>query len=355
MIAPLDWGLGHATRCVPIIHYLIEKGACPVIAADGRPLAFLRKEFPQLEFITLPGYNISYPSSGSMTVKMLASIPRIIGGINEEHYALRQIIKEYKIDAVISDNRFGLWSKEVPCIFITHQLMVKSPLAEGLLHRLNKSYIQKYSECWIPDTEGEDNLSGDLSHEYRLPSNAHFIGTLSRFENLNGTAAKKEKIELLVLLSGPEPQRTIFERTVEEQLKRTGQKTTIVQGRPEASKITSEGNITYIPHADTVSLFELISAASLIISRPGYSTVMDLSVLGKKAIFVPTPGQTEQEYLGELMMKKGIAYSVAQKSFDLEKAIKESNNYKGFSRKTAEAAYKERIDLLLEKLRPSSV
>ena len=209
LVAPLDWGLGHATRCIPIIKYLLEKKCEVVIGADGRPLQLLQKEFSALEFVVMPGYNISYPKDGSMVLKMAIQIPKILTGIKHEHELLKKIIKEKKIDAVISDNRFGLWSGEVPCVFITHQLMVKSPFGEKIIHQLNKNYISKYSECWVPDHSGENNLSGDLSHKFSLPKNVKFIGALSRFTN---EFILQKKYDLLIILSGPESQRTVFEK-----------------------------------------------------------------------------------------------------------------------------------------------
>jgi len=179
LVAPLDWGLGHATRCIPIIRYLVEKNCEVIIAADKRPMELLKKEFPSLEFVVMPGYNISYPKNGSMVLKMAVQVPKILKGTKQEHTQLEKIIAEEKIDAVISDNRFGLWAKKIPCVFITHQLMVKSPLGEKWIHKLNKDYISKYSECWIPDVK--NGLSGDLGNKFKLPEHAKFIGLLSRF------------------------------------------------------------------------------------------------------------------------------------------------------------------------------
>ncbi|TAL61250.1 MAG: glycosyltransferase [Bacteroidetes bacterium] len=369
LIAPLDWGLGHATRCIPIIRYLVEKGMEVVIGADGRSMQLLQKEFPPLEFVVMPGYNISYPKSGSMVMKIAAQVPKILAGIKREHELLKKIIKEKKIDAVISDNRFGLWSREVPCVFITHQLMVKFlPLSDGFrfastfgekwIHRLNKKYISKYTDCWVPDTHRR-GLSGDLAHKFPLPGNAKFIGVLSRFNSPLSPPSKEKvtaKDNLLIILSGPEPQRTVLEKVILEQLAANppvsqGETTPftrgmlIVQGvteKNERRKITR--NVEMVSYLTSEELQKEVLASEIVLSRPGYSTVMELAVLGKKAIFVPTPGQTEQEYLAKHFMKKKIAYSISQKEFDLQVALKESEKYSGFAGNYSGHEFRRAVD-----------
>ena len=327
LICPLDWGLGHATRCIPIIRLLIQKNAEVIIAADGRPFELLQQEFPTIEIIRLKGYNIHYPKDGSMIWKMLLSIPKILKGIKTEHHALKRIIEEKKIDVVISDNRFGLWSKQVKSVFITHQLMIKSPFAEKLLHRINLHYIKKYDECWIPDAKESTNLSGDLSHKYELPNNTFFIGPLSRFEK---STSVNPQYDLMVIVSGPEPQRTIFESMISEQASKSKLKVLIVCGTPEENKTEEKGTVKMVSHLHTDEMQQAILNSNLIIARSGYSTIMDLAVLGKKAIFIPTPGQTEQEYLAEMLVQKKIAYYQKQSEFNLESALIESENYTGF-------------------------
>ncbi len=352
LVAPLDWGLGHAARCIPVIRYLIEKKCEVVIGAEGRPLQLLQKEFPALDFAVMPGYSISYPKNGSMVLKMASQIPKILSGIKREQEQLKKIIKEKKIDAVISDNRFGLWSKEIPCVLITHQLMIKSPFGEKFIHHLNAKYISKYAECWVPDFETKNNLSGDLSHEFPLPENTKFIGILSRFSASNEKRVlDSARNDILIILSGPEPQRTVFEKIIIEQASFIGKKILIVQGITEKNerKKLSE-NVERVSHMTSDELQKEILASEVVLSRPGYSTVMDLAVLGKKAIFVPTPGQTEQEYLAEYFMKKKIAYSVSQRAFNLKTAIMESETYSGFSSELNMDEYKKAIDVFLSSL-----
>ncbi len=363
LICPLDWGLGHATRCIPVIRILLQKGAEVIIAVDNRPFDLFKKEFPALEFIRFKGYNIHYPDSGSMMFKMLFSIPEILKGIKAEHRTLEKIIAEKKINAVISDNRFGCWNKNIKSIFITHQLMIKSPVAEKLLHRINLSYIKNYDECWVPDTAGENNLSGDLSHKYPLPKNTFFIGALSRFpviareerpkQSLNLTDLKQNETgnniyDVTAIISGPEPQRSIFEKKITEQLLKTNLKALVVCGITEGEiKKESKNNIEFISHLATNEMQEAILNSKIIIARSGYSTIMDLATLGKKAIFVPTPGQTEQEYLAENLMQKNIAYYSSQKEFNLEKALKASEKFTGFKSVEVTGELERRIDSLL--------
>jgi hypothetical protein len=239
LICPLDWGLGHATRCIPVIRHFLNRDAEIIIAADGRSLELLKQEFPQLNYVVFSGYNINYPDKGSMILKMILSAPKIIKGIKKEHFELDQIITDHKIDTVISDNRYGCWNKKTKNIFITHQLMIKSPFAEKLLHKIVLNHVKNFNECWVPDLATHDNLSGDLAHKYELPQNAFFIGFLSRFkmektENTMKLTAS-QKYDLLVIISGPEPQRSNFERMIIAQVYQTDFKTLIILGKPEVS------------------------------------------------------------------------------------------------------------------------
>ena len=352
LICPLDWGLGHATRCIPVIQYLLQKNTEVIIAADGRPLALLKKEFPTIEFIKLRGYEINYPSRGTMVLKMLFSIPKIIRGIYREHQTLHKIVSDKKIDVVISDNRFGLWNKKTYNIFITHQIRIKAPFGEHLLYRINRYFINKYNECWIPDIAEENNFSGDLSRKFSGIKNAQYIGLLSRMENKN----EKLKYDLTVILSGPEPQRSIFENIILKQLNDTSLKMLVVQGiaeKQERKNICERVEI--VSHLNSIDMEAAMSASKIILCRSGYSSIMDCAVLGKKTIFVPTPGQTEQEYLADYFMQKGIAYSVSQKDFNLTAAIEKSLSYKGFESAEENSGFKKYVDNFLRRLIPFSV
>jgi len=355
LVCPLDWGIGHATRCVPLIKELRSRDVDVIIGAGGRSLAFLQQEFPALKFIKFPGYSFTYPQRGSMTLKMLFQLPAFLSGIKKEHKRLESLIEEYQIDVVISDNRFGLWTKKVPCIFITHQVFIRSTAGlkflEPMLYRINKQYHTRYSEVWIPDFEGKENLSGDLSHLRLLTGNYSYIGPQSRFAGLETDKKPEIKYDILVLISGPEPQRTMLYEKISTQLSEINAKSVIVEGKPEKLKIKKQSdNITVFSHLETEKLFQLIQESDLIISRPGYSTIMDLAVLGKKAVFIPTPGQTEQEYLAEKFKREKIYFSMTQEKFNLNQALGEAKDYIGLQRVFDNRFLKERISIMLDKL-----
>lgn len=331
LICPLDWGLGHAARCVPIINALIDLGHEVIIASDNAPLSFLKATFPQLQAVELPGYTIRYTTNGCMNFKMLSQIPGFISSIKTEHQMLQKMIDEYQIDLVISDNRYGCWSEKVPSIFITHQLFIQAPFGKKWLNKINHHFIKKFDECWIPDTENSTNLSGDLSHTKRLNAiPTFFIGLLSRFSGKE--LSSEQKYDAFVIISGPEPQRTIFECLIAKQTEKTKLNLVLVRGLPSENEIPSylqQKNIEVHNHLPTALFLEKISQSNLVISRAGYSTIMDLSVLGKKAVLVPTPGQTEQEYLATYHLEKQHFFTQNQQELDLEEAVKKTTNFSG--------------------------
>ncbi len=280
LVVPLDWGLGHATRSIPIIKELLANECEVLLAGEG-------------------------------------------------------MVRSHEIDAVISDNRFGLYHSKIPSIFITHQLSIKSPLGnwiEKILQRWNFKYINRFTECWIPDLLDEDNLAGELSHPFSQPKTAlKYIGILSRFEKKE---SEEIKDHLLFILSGPEPQRTVLENKIINEVSHYEGTATIVRGLPTSSSIVPSTNmIKFYNHLPAKELSNEIQKADWVISRCGYSTVMDLVKLQKKMIMIPTPGQTEQEYLAKRLQQKQIAFTIRQKEFSLNMVLQEAKklSYKFFS------------------------
>ena len=325
LIAPLDWGIGHATRCIPIIYALLEHQFNVIIGSNGRASVLLKKEFPKLKIITIPGYNITYSKYLPMSISIILQLPKLLFKIRQEHKILNKLIDDYKIDGVISDNRFGFFSNKIPCIFITHQLKIKSTYFSKYIQKINYYFINQYNQCWVID-DLESNLAGTLSKPNKIPKNTTYIGVQSRFKKIK----KKIKYKLLAIISGPEPQRTILEKKLIKSLAKRQEKSMIILGKPEEEKSEIIGNLIIKSHLETQEINNVIEESEIIISRSGYSTIMDLNKLSKKAILIPTPGQTEQEYIAERLFKKGICYMQKQKAIDLNIAINESKKYSGF-------------------------
>ena len=326
LVAPLDWGLGHATRCIPIIKELLNQKCQVIVAAEGAQKALLHEEFPFLTFVELPGYRVQYDKNRALTVlRLIASIPKILIRIKRENGWLRRFADRERPDLVISDNRYGLYLPGTVTIFITHQLSIRTQfgkVADRLLQRINYSAIARFSVCWVPDIAGGDGLAGELSHPQRMPPIlTRYIGWLSRMNVMPAPSIKD--FDVLVLLSGPEPQRTILEKMIIKQAGDCDCKMVVVRGLPDRggrSLDVPRGVVVY-DHLPAGELERLMLRSDVVLSRPGYSTVMDLRRVGKKAIFVPTPGQTEQEYLGGYLAGKGLGICVQQNAFSLKAAL----------------------------------
>jgi len=325
LVAPLDWGLGHATRCVPLVHALTNAGYRVLIATDGPQEKLLKNEFPDLHFLKLPGYQIRYSRSrGWLPLKIIQQLPALLRIVHWEHRWLQDIINEHAIDLLISDNRYGLWSNKIPSVFITHQLTIKAPYSwlEKLIQRINYRYINRFTVCWVPDVEKEQGLAGVLSHPTKKPKlPVEYIGLLTRFQ----VQEAKNRKQVTVLLSGPEPQRTLLEEKIVEQAKQTQQPITLVRGLPAAKeKLKLPSFIQQYNHLETTELQNLLLESEHVIVRSGYTSLMELMQLQIKTVLVPTPGQTEQEYLADILEEKGYVVQVTQEKFDLTKAIAKS-------------------------------
>ncbi|MFN5423586.1 MAG: glycosyltransferase [bacterium] len=327
LIAPLDWGLGHATRCIPLITYLLENNCHVCVAGEGQQIELIKKEFPQLKFIPLRGYRIHYPKKGTFFLtKLISQLPGIINSIVREHKWLRRNLQKYKWDLVISDNRYGLYTPDITSIFITHQPRIMTGLGkrmDGIAARILKHRIEQFEQCWIPDEMGASGIAGKLVNSKSLPRNCKFIGPLSRLKK----SQEPTNENILVLLSGPEPQRSILEELLIKQLKGCAEKILFVRGLPlSKNSLESIQNINFKNHLDNNELSRCMSTAKMVICRSGYSTIMDLLKLNKKALLIPTPGQTEQIYLAERLSKIGWFTTQQQEELNVNEGISNTLN-----------------------------
>ena len=326
LVAPLDWGLGHATRCIPIIKELINQEVRVIVAATGSQKKLLKNEFPGLEFVEIPPYRIQYKNGFFLKWGLFLQIPVLLMRIKNENRWLTQLLTKRKIDFLISDNRYGLSHPDIVTVFITHQLYIQSGIskfADRIILTWHNRILKRFSRCWVPDQRGEFSIAGLLSDPpFPPPIPVDYIGVLSRFTKLQTSLVPDS---ILILISGPEPQRTAFEKILLSQLSDLEMKVTLVRGLPESIGVlpATAKNLTIYNHLGTEQLNTAINNSEYIVARGGYSTIMDLITLKRNAILVPTPGQPEQEYLAKYLHEKKWMYMAGQADFDLKNALTE--------------------------------
>ncbi len=351
LVAPMDWGLGHASRCLPLIRELIDQGAEVILASAGSSQSLLQKTFPALPAENLPAYAIRYPSR-NMLWNMALQSPRLAQVVWAERKRVGELAKRYVLDAIISDNRFGCYSQQTYNVFITHQLAIRTPKLwnlfppTGFINKVNRRFIHAFDECWIPDIPGPNKLSGELSAaSLNIP--IHHIGWTSEMKRLD----LPTRYACAAILSGPEPQRTYLEKILREQLMALQRPCVLIQGKiGEQNRRETQGELTIIPYLLGKSLNETLAAGDLIIARSGYSTLMDLAVLRKKALLIPTPGQTEQIYLAERLQAKGYACYQDQNQVNVKAALEKLGEIRPFDRSIERKLLTERVEKLLERL-----
>ena len=340
LVAPLNWGLGHATRCIPIIESLLEQDFEPVLASDGQALELLKKEFPQLHSLELPSYNIRYTKKGNLlALGLLVQSQKIQRVAAREQKLANELVDELKLDGIISDNRFGVYSHKIPSVYVTHQLNVPFGIFTAMASKVHHRIISNFNECWVPDYEGQDNLAGRLSFPPPKKIKTRYIQPISRFSYKPFVKV----YDVLVLISGPEPQRSIFEKNMLVNFEGFDGKVLIVQGVVEQEQKSELFNsIEIVNFMLKEELEAAILRSELVISRSGYTTLMDLNALRSRAFFVPTPGQLEQVFLANHMRKQGIANFSFQKNFNLNR-LKESSDSQGFPIKKTSNKNSEKI------------
>lgn len=353
LVCPLDWGLGHATRSIPLVRALVRNGHEVILGASGGGLSLLREEFPELEIFDFPGYPVRYSrTAAGLLPVLLAQLPGLLRSLAREKEMTERLVTERGIQVVLSDGRYGVRSRRVPSILVTHQVFLRVPgrfpgaaRAERLVHALNLRFLRRFQEVWVPDFPGERNLSGALSHRPRDLESLRFIGPLSRFlpadhdwQTQPPAGASGPAVDVLASVSGPEPQRSRFETELRRALGDMSGTRVLVLGRPSDASIQppeetriAHGELNVFPHLDGAVLETLFRSAALVVARSGYTTVMEMASLGLgQAVLVPTPGQSEQEYLAEHLDRTGVALRMDQDVLDLVEAQRRLGRYVGF-------------------------
>lgn len=326
LVCVLDWGLGHATRSIAVIRELQRQGADVVLASSNDAGKLLRQEFPRLNYHELPGYAPVYQSRGSMMLAIVAQTIKFSKVIRMEHREVEALVRNLRVDAVISDNRYGCHSQLVPSVFITHQYLVRLPgrwsAVEPLVKRWQSSHFANYRQLWVPDQPGSQ-----LTAPF-VPEGApvRYVGWLSRFGQENPA---QTGYPVVAVVSGPEPQRQMFADLLRRELASCGMRALLVTGQPGEARQELEGTLEVFNHLPAKAMEQALRSADIVIARSGYSTIMDLIALGKKAVLVPTPQQPEQMILAQRLQELRVAFCPDQENFVLENALKEAGAYRG--------------------------
>lgn len=351
LISPLSWGFGHAGRMIPLALEMNRRGCRVIFAADAQLLKLAERELKGITMVEIPGLRISYSRYLPQYLCIALQLPRLILSAIREHRVLRRLAEEFKPSVIISDNRFGFYHREIFSAYITHQIRIPFPVLlrfmEPLASWIHRTIINRYDLCLVPDYPGSENLSGRLSHGTRLPDNIFYMGPLSRFAYSRGEGDSGTVLRpfICLILSGPEPQRSLFLKKVTAALRPVllqemdglpGRTSSGAAGQfPAFPEVTGSPDkpfqeatpgvpgkvrlvilsatpvplpvqnslppVSFITAPDTALMHRMITSAALVITRAGYTSVMEMVSLDRGAVLVPTPGQTEQEYLGEYL------------------------------------------------------
>jgi uncharacterized protein (TIGR00661 family) len=348
LVSPLSWGLGHATRDLPIIRHLLERGHHVTIAAEGRGLTLLQNEVPECDFVELRDYPTPYSATRFFVPKFVMMAPLMLRAMALEARNVRRLLARRHFDLIISDNRFNVCDRDTPSFLISHQLRFHTPMVlrplEFVTELFNYFYHRYFTAVIVPDyPDPEANLSGRLAHRllFARHRKIYYAGVLASVERMH----VPEDVDVFISVSGPEPQRTEFERIV---LDRVGDidagRIVVTLGKPEVQEVREINHrVTVHGFLDRKGQQEMLNRARLVVCRSGYTTVMELAELGKKALFIPTPGQTEQEYLARYYAEHGFFHAVSQYELDLPRDIERARRTAGLPFEADTRANVERL------------
>ena len=331
-----SWGLGHATRSLPVIRKLIKENHELTIISNGRSLELLRNELGEnIKYIDIPDYPMLLSeNSRQFMAKSVIYWPTFIGGLHKGFSQLKKILEKQKYDRIISDARYDIYSRRIPSFFISHQIRIMNPLRIKMFENgselFNLFFFKRFCGILVPDYK-EDSLSGDLSHNLKKidENKLHYVGVLSDFKK----RTMKKDIDYLISISGPEPQRTMFEETLLSQIDDLTGKVVLTLGKTEQKDKFEKKDIETHSFLSKEKREEYLNRAKLVVSRSGYSTILDLAVVGTKALMTPTPGQIEQEYLSQYHNKMKTFYSVNPDDLNLGQDVEIAKKTTGIKRK----------------------
>ena len=324
LVAPLDWGLGHATRCVPVVREFLNQGAEVELAVVRSNAALLRNIFPELRQRLAPSYNIVYPKHGyNMGLWLVKNGAHLRTVMNYEHSFAEEVVDRYHYDVLVSDNRFGFYSRNAKSIYMTHQRRIAFPRVLSAFEPVgmlwHASVMKRFDEVWVPDVPDLPGYAGTLSHVKKCPVPIKYVGALSRFEGEKLTEKSDVRYRFVAVVSGVEPARARFEELLRKTLVKIPGRHAVILGKPSLGvKSSNEQNLDLFTHLPDEQFAAVVKNAEWVVSRGGYSTVMDMAVLGARCVFVPTPGQYEQIILGRDLAHEGYAVTIDESKLSTE-------------------------------------
>jgi len=333
--AVCSWGLGHSTRSLPVIRKLMNENNSLTIISNGRSLDLLKKELrDNASYVDIVDYPMLLSENArQFMAKSMIYWPLFIKRIESGLIKLNRLIEKKKYDLIVSDGRYDMYSKKIPSFFISHQIRIMNPLRIRMLETgselFNKFFFKRFSGVIVPDYK-ENSFSGDLSHNLRkIDENMlHYAGALSDFSK----KTCKKDVDYLISISGPEPQRSMLEENISSQIQDLTGNIVMTLGKAEKTSEIKKEKITTYSFLTKEKREDLLNRTKLVIARSGYSTIMDLGVIGTKALLIPTPGQIEQEYLSEYHNTLGTFYSVKQDEIDIKRDVDIAKKTTGITR-----------------------
>ncbi len=321
LIAPMDWGLGHTSRCIPLAQHYHSQGHHIFFAGNALQQQLFTASCPFVTTLDLDGYRISYPQEGRhFMLKMAMQLPRLQQTITREQQWLRQQMQHHAFDVILSDNRYGLYHPAAQSILLTHQLHIQtgSRLGNSIIRHRTQQLINRFDACWVVD-DAHIRLAGILSDPISLKIPARYIGWLSQFQLKAYISPHPLQGHpyVLAVLSGPEPMRTQLEALFLKQMKALPGQQFIMTGGTLHQPGHVPDNVRYIPLAGSQEMYTYLQHADSVISRSGYSTVMDVICMQRPALFIPTPGQTEQELIARTLQAKKWFQCSSQDKLDI--------------------------------------
>lgn len=297
MISPLNWGLGHVTRSIPIIKELNKHNEV-YICCDEDQEQLYRHYFPSQWYIPHQGYPFKFNGKGLWIMDFVKRIGRLLEFQREEQKTVEELVRKFDIDVVISDQRYGFRSFSTKNVIISHQLNLPVPALLFPIQLWNKTLINKFDEVWIPDTK-KHQLAGKLSRS--TLKKAAYIGTCSRFDYdaVDRYIPRTKTIRYLAIISGPTPYNQRFFDTTYQKLVKSNRYSVVIVPPTVSFPATTPEHIKIVKSPNHDDFLNLLLKSEIVISRAGYSTLMDLISTENKAILIPTKGQHEQLYLAE--------------------------------------------------------